>query len=263
MERKTCNQIFIGVMLVLGTAALLLVLLPIILLVRDAGTALLRSWGVLPGIETVLRHVLQVLVLVLLITLPLSFLVTLWMFESVTGKTLRRIQRFMHGFSRVPAVLLGFVGHVLIGENQALHMSIFTMSAMLTILAVPFMVSRMDTALRAVPEDYILAGEALGARRMEILRMFVLPRALPQIMRGVLEMMERILGEATALLVLMGPMMHNNVLATELFRLAWLGRKDAAVLAFALMALMIVIRVLTMRRWRSEGGEENCRYNWW
>jgi len=62
--------------------------------------------------------------------------------------------------------------------------------------------------------------------------------------------------------VLMGTLMPNQLLATELFRLAWLGRKDAAVLAFGLMLGMIVIRMLTMRRWRSEGGEENCRYNW-
>ena len=263
MERKTRNKLFIGAVMLLGAAALVWVVLPMLLLVRDAGTAFLRSWGVLPGIETVIRHALLVLLLVLVITLPVAFLITMWMFESVRGDALRRIQRFMHGFSRVPAVLLGLAGHVLIGESQSLHMSILTMSAMLTILAVPFMVARMDTALREVPEDYILAGEALGAKRMEILRMFVLPRALPQIMRGVLEMMERILGEATALLVLMGALMPNHVLATELFRLAWLGRKDAAVLAFALMVMMIIIRVLTMRRWRSEGGEENCRYNWW
>jgi uncharacterized BrkB/YihY/UPF0761 family membrane protein len=78
MERRTCNQIFIGVMLVLGAAALLLVLLPIILLVRDAGTALLRSWGVLPGIEVVLSQALQVLLLVLFFLWAALFLLMLF-----------------------------------------------------------------------------------------------------------------------------------------------------------------------------------------
>lgn len=263
MERKTRNHLFLTVVTVLAGVALVWALLPMLFLARDTLTALLRSWGVLPGIGDVVRNAFKVLFLVLSITLPLSFLITLWMFEYVHGNTLRRIQRFMHGFSRIPAVLLGLVGHVLIGESLTLHNSILTMSALLTILAVPFTVARMDNALRAVPEKYILAGEALGAKRMEILRLFVLPRALPQIVRGALELVERILCEATALLVLMGTLMPNQVLATELFRLAWLGRKDAAVLAFVLMVVMIIIRMLTMRRWRSEGGEESCRYNWW
>ena len=67
----------------------------------------------------------------------------------------------------------------------------------------------------------------------------------------------------TALLTLMGAVMPDQVLATELFRLAWLGREDAAVLAFGLAALMILLRLTTTRRWRSEGEEANCRYNWW
>jgi len=262
MERKDRNRLFYAVVSVLSGAALAFTVLPILMLARDALMALLRSWGVLPGIGGVIGNSLAVLCIVMLITLPLSLMITIWMFEYVRGNALKRIQRFMHGFSRVPAVLLGLAGHIVIGENLTLHNSLLTMSAMLIILAVPFMVSRMDNALRAVPEEYILAGEAVGAKRLDILCLFVLPRALPQIVRGVLELLERILCEATALLVLMGTLMPNQLLATELFRLAWLGRKDAAVLAFGLMLGMIVIRMLTMRRWRSEGGEENCRYNW-
>lgn len=263
MERRSRNLLFYAVVFVLAGAALAFAVVPILMLAKDALMALLRSWGVLPGIEAVLGNSLAVLAIVMLITLPLSLMITMWMFEYVRGNALRRIQRFMYGFSRVPAVLLGLLGHAVIGENLTLHNSLLTMSGMLIILAVPFMVSRMDNALRAVPEEYILAGEALGAKRLDILRLFVLPRALPQIVRGVLELTERVLCEATALLVLMGALMPNQLLATELFRLAWLGRKDAAVLAFALMLGMIVIRVLMMRRWRSEGGEESCRYNWW
>ena len=67
----------------------------------------------------------------------------------------------------------------------------------------------------------------------------------------------------TALLVLMGAVMPNQVLATELFRLTWLGRQDAAVLAMGLVLVMILLRVLTALKWRGEREEENCRYNWW
>ena len=118
------------------------------------------------------------------------------------------MRRFLHGFTRVPAVLLGLVGHVLIGKNAALHESVYTMSAMLTLMALPFMISRMDVALRAVPERYLLAGQLLGGRRMDILWRIVLPQALPDIVRGGLELVERVLCEATALLVLMLSLIH-------------------------------------------------------
>ena len=261
--RKTRNQLFLAALLVLAAGAVLFTAYPMVRLTVDAITALLRSWGVLPGIGGVFLNTLRVLLLVLMLTIPLSLLVTLWMYECVKGRALVYLRRFLHGFTRVPAVLLGLVGHVLIGKSATLHESVYTLSAMLTMMALPFMITRMDAALRAVPERYLLAGQMLGGRSMEILRRIVLPQALPGIVRGGLELVERVLCEATALLVLMGAVMPNQVLATELFRLAWLGRKDAAVLAFLLMATMMLIRFMTTRRWRSEGGERNCRYNWW
>ena len=261
--RRSRNQLFLAVLLMLAGAAVLFAVFPMVRLAVDAITALLRSWGVLPGISAVFLNTLHVLALVLLLTIPLSLLVTLWMYECVRGRALTHLRKFLHGFTRVPAVLLGLLGHVLIGKSAALHESVYTMAAMLTVMALPFMISRMDVALRAVPERYLLAGQLLGGRRMDILRRIVLPQALPDIVRGGLELVERVLCEATALLVLMGAVMPNQVLATELFRLAWLGRKDAAVLAFLLMMIMMLIRLMTTRRWRSEGGERNCRYNWW
>lgn len=262
-RRKALNSVFIGAVLLLSALALLTLLIPLFHLAADALTALLRSWGVLPGIGAVFLKTLQLVLLVLLMVLPLALLITLWMFECVKGATLVRLQRFMSGFSRIPAVLLGLVGNWLISGSDSMHESLVTMALLLAVMFLPFMVSNMDTALRAVPEKYLTAGEALSGQRMAILRVVLLPQAMPSMARATLRLVERILCEATALLVLMGAVMPNQVLATELFRLAWLGRKDAAVLAFALAATMILIRLRTSRRWRSEGEDSNCRYNWW
>ena len=43
---------------------------------------------------------------------------------------------------------------------------------------------------------------------------------------------------------------------SELFRLTWLGRQDAAVLAMGLVLVMILLRVLTALKWRGEREEE-------
>ena len=258
-KRKLRNNIFLAVTILLALGAVAMLALPLLRLAFDAVTALLRSWGVLPGIEAVIVKTLQVLALVL----PISLLITLWMYEYLHGLALGRVQRFLKGLSRVPAVLVGLLGNWLISGNAQAHGSIWSMAALLTVMCLPFMISRVDAALRAVPEKYRMAGEALGGRRMAVLGLVVLPQALPQIVRACLRLVERILCEATALLTLMGAVMPDQVLATELFRLAWLGREDAAVLAFGLAALMILLRLTTTRRWRSEGEEANCRYNWW
>lgn len=262
-KRRLRNNVFLVVIVLLAVAAVAVLLIPLGRLTSDAVTALLRSWGVLPGIGAVIAKTLQVLLLVLVLVLPISMLITLWMYEYLHGSSLQRVQRFLKGLSRVPAVLVGLFGNWLINDNAQAHDSIWSMVVLLTIMCLPFMVSRVDTALRAVPEKYRMAGEALGGPRMAVLGLVVLPQALPQIVRACLRLVERILCEATALLTLMGAMMPDQVLATELFRLAWLGREDAAVLAFALAALMLLLRLTTTRRWRSEGEEANCRYNWW
>ena len=262
-KRKLRNNIFLAVTILLALGAVAMLALPLLRLAFDAVTALLRSWGVLPGIGAVIVKTLQVLLLVLALVLPISLLITLWMYEYLHGLALGRVQRFLKGLSRVPAVLVGLLGNWLISGNAQAHGSIWSMAALLTVMCLPFMISRVDAALRAVPEKYRMAGEALGGRRMAVLGLVVLPQALPQIVRACLRLVERILCEATALLTLMGAVMPDQVLATELFRLAWLGREDAAVLAFGLAALMILLRLTTTRRWRSEGEEANCRSNWW
>lgn len=262
-KRKLRNNIFLAVTILLALGAVAMLVLPLLRLAFDAVTVLLRSWGVLPGIGTVIVKTLQVLVLVLALVLPISLLITLWMYEYLHGPALGRVQRFLKGLSRVPAVLVGLLGNWLVSGNAQVHGSIWSMVVLLTVMCLPFMISRVDAALRAVPEKYRTAGEALGGRRMAVLGLVVLPQALPQIVRACLRLVERILCEATALLTLMGAVMPDQVLATELFRLAWLGREDAAVLAFGLAALMILLRLTTTRRWRSEGEEANCRYNWW
>ena len=162
---------------------------------------------------------------------------------------------------RVPAVLVGLLFHALLGG--AARRSLWPTVALLAVMCLPFLVSRLDAALRAVPEKYERAGTALGGSRMAVLWMVLLPQALPGIVRALLRLAEKVLCEATAVLALLCAVTPDSLLAPELFRLTWLGREDASVLAFALAAGMIALRLAAERRWRSEGEEANCRYNWW
>ena len=116
-KRKLRNNIFLAVTILLALGAVAMLALPLLRLAFDAVTALLRSWGVLPGIEAVIVKTLQVLLLVLALVLPISLLITLWMYEYLHGLALGRVQRFLKGLSRVPAVLVGLLGNWLISGN--------------------------------------------------------------------------------------------------------------------------------------------------
>ena len=253
----------LAALILLSACGVILLFYPLIRLLSEAVTALLRSWGVLPGIGQVFLRTMDLLLLTVLLTLPAACLITIFMYRSVRGAWLTRIQRFMRGFSRVPAVLFGLVGYALTGRKAAVHESLTVMAVLLAVMFLPYTVARLDAALREVPEKYRQAGEALGGSFGQVFFKIIIPQATPDLSRVVLSLVERILSEATALLVLMGAVMPNQVLATELFRLTWLGRQDAAVLAMGLVLVMILLRVLTALKWRGEREEENCRYNWW
>ena len=155
-KRKLRNNIFLAVTILLALGAVAMLALPLLRLAFDAVTALLRSWGVLPGIEAVIVKTLQGLLLVLALVLPISLLITLWMYEYLHGLALGRVQRFLKGLSRVPAVLVGLLGNWLISGNAQAHGSIWSMAALLTVMCLPFMISRVDAALREQAVDSLL-----------------------------------------------------------------------------------------------------------
>ena len=262
-KRIRRNKIFCVVVIGLAAQALMLTLWPVLRLTVDAAAVYLRSWGVLPGIGEVFWRTVLLLTLVLLVVLPLSALVTLWMAWNPDNGVVRRVRRVMRWYSHLPAVFVGVLGFFIIGSNTYLHDSLMSMVLLLSFMFLPFTVYRLDDVMRALPKEYVMAGQALGGRPMAVLLHIQLPQARHQILRVLLMLIEHILSEATALLALLGAVMPNQVLATELFRLAWLGRKDAAVLAFGLMIVMMLIHGVTTVRWRREEEEKKWRYNWW
>ena len=101
-RRKMWNKCFLAALILLSACGVILLFYPLIRLLSEAVTALLRSWGVLPGIGQVFLRTMELLLLTVLLTLPAACLITVFMYRSVRGAWLTRIQRFMRGFSRVP-----------------------------------------------------------------------------------------------------------------------------------------------------------------
>lgn len=161
-RRKAWNKCFLAALILLSACGVILLFYPLIQLLSEALTALLRSWGVLPGIGQVFLRTMELLLLTVLLTLPAACLITIFMYRSVRGAWLARIQRFMRGFSRVPAVLFGLVGYALTGRKAAVHESLTVMAVLLAVMFLPYTVARLDAALREVPEKYRPGGRGAG-----------------------------------------------------------------------------------------------------
>lgn len=219
-----------------------------------------RGWSVLPDIGECLVTTLHVLALVLLIVVPVAFGIALWMYEFAHRKAVERVRAFMTGWAWMPSVFLGLLGWLLIGRH--LGASVISMVAVLSLFVLPFMVMRFEQALHTVPETLRFTGLSLGASRMAVLINLTLPKAIWEILRSVVMCIERILGEATALLILVGTLPENGTLSMELFRLSWIGRADAAILAGILLLVLVCLRLFTARRWNGERSRRRSGYGW-
>ena len=175
-RRKAWNKCFLAALILLSACGVILLFYPLIRLLSEAVTALLRSWGVLPGIGQVFLRTMELLLLTVLLTLPAACLIAPFC-RSVRGAWLARIQRFMRGFSRVPAVLFGLVGYALTGQKAAVHESLTVMAVLLAVMFLPYTVARLDAALREVPEKYRQAGEALGGSFGQVFFKIIIPQA--------------------------------------------------------------------------------------
>ena len=220
---------------------------PLCLLVKDAVDTALRSWGALPGIGYNLLRSLQLLGLVMLVITPISFGMALWMYALASPKALRRVRRWLDAFAMLPAVLLGLLGRVLLAPYLGNGMA--SMVVLMCLFLLPFLTVSFERVLQSAPPQMLEAGALLGAGKMAIAWNLVLPGIVWELARSCAKCVERILGEATALLVLLGAVPTGSVLSVELFRLAWIGRQDASLLALCLGGALVILRLATSKSW--------------
>ena len=125
----------------------------------------------------------------------------------------------------------------------------------LAALAQPLVVVSAREAVRAVPQWVRWSAYGLGATRWQVVRMQVLPAALPQILAGACIALSRVVGEAAPLLVIGaaafvafvpgGPLDPLASLPTQIY--AWTARSQegfAALAGGAILALFLLLLLL-------------------
>lgn len=162
------------------------------------------------GILALLVGTILVTIISMLIAVPLGLACAFYISEFCNPK-MREFYKIMIEFlAAIPSVVWGFIAIMIVNPliinlfNVPIGLNILNASIILALMSIPLIVSIGEDALRAVPETYREAAEALGATKWEVATRVLLPAAKNGLMAAALLGVGRALGETMAVLMATG-----------------------------------------------------------
>jgi phosphate transport system permease protein len=158
--------------------------------------------------------------LAVLLAVPISIGAAIFMAEFAKGKFREGLKITIELLAAVPSVVWGFIGltitNPLIIETFHVPIGLTVLNAglILGLMAAPIMTTIAEDALKAVPDSYREAAEAMGATKRQIVFRVVLPAAKNGLTAAVLLGVGRGFGETMAVLMASG---HSINLPTSVF----------------------------------------------
>lgn len=162
------------------------------------------------GLYPLLNGSLLVTLLAMLITVPTSVLVAIYIAEIARPYEREILKPFIEILASIPSVVLGFFGLIVVaplvkqffGLNSGL--TALTGALLLSLMAIPTVISISEDALNSVPYSLKNASLALGASHLQTVFRVTLPAALPGIVAAVMLGIGRVIGETMAVLMVTG-----------------------------------------------------------
>ena len=155
------------------------------------------------------------------------------------GRWARSLEVNAACLAAVPTVVYGLVGLELFARGR----DVGPLAGALTLafVSTPLVLDAAAQALRAAAPAEREAGLALGATRAQILRVLVLPRALPGLLGSVVIGLARVFGEAASLIVVVGAAAKGSgsLDALPLRIFAWVDGAEAG--AASACAILVAI----------------------
>ena len=162
------------------------------------------------GIVALLAGTVMVTVLSMLIAVPLGLACAFYISEFC-HPSVREVYKILIEFlAAIPSVVWGFIAIMMINPliinvfDVPIGLNILNASLILALMSLPLIISVGEDALRAVPETYREAAEALGATKWEVATRILLPAAKNGLMAAALLGVGRALGETMAVLMATG-----------------------------------------------------------
>lgn len=146
----------------------------------------------------------------MLVAVPLAFSAAIYVGEFAQGRTREWLKIVIEMLAAIPSVVWGVIGLQVFGpalqELFGLQSGLNVLNAgiILGLMAAPIMTTIAEDALKAVPDGFREAAEALGATRWQVVRKVVLVHARPGLSAAVLLGIGRAFGETIAVLMASG-----------------------------------------------------------
>ena len=152
----------------------------------------------------------SVTALAMLIAVPFGLGAAIFVSEFCSPKLRETFKIVIEFLAAIPSVVWGFIGLTLMNQliivvfNAPIGLTMLNGGIMLALMSVPIIVSIAEDALKAVPDSYREAAEALGATRWQVIYRVLLPAAKNGLLAAVLLGAARSIGETMAVLMATG-----------------------------------------------------------
>ncbi len=158
--------------------------------------------------------------LAMLVAVPFSLGAAIFIGEFATGRTRECLKVLVELLAAIPSVVWGFIGLSIMNPliidlfDVPIGLNVLNSGLILGLMAAPIMTTLAEDALKAVPDTYREAAEAMGATRCQVIFRVVLPAGRNGIIAAVLLGVGRGFGETMAVLMASG---HAINLPTSVF----------------------------------------------
>jgi phosphate transport system permease protein len=158
--------------------------------------------------------------LAILVAVPFSLGAAIYIGEFATGKTREALKVLVELLAAIPSVVWGFIGLSIMNPliiklfNVPVGLNILNAGFILGLMAAPIMTTIAEDALKAVPDTYREAAEAMGATRWQVILRVIIPAAKNGLVAAILLGVGRGFGETMAVLMASG---HSINMPTSIF----------------------------------------------
>ena len=168
------------------------------------------EWNPTYGILAMVAGTAAITVLAMAVAVPFSVGAAIFIAEFAKGKTREYLKVVIELLAAIPSVVWGFIGLAIMNPliietfNVPIGLNVLNSGIILGLMAAPIITSITEDALKAVPDTYREAAEALGASRWQVVFKVVVPAAKNGILAAVLLGVGRAFGETMAVLMASG-----------------------------------------------------------
>lgn len=152
--------------------------------------------------------------LAMVVSIPVSLGVAIYIAEFAKGRTREVLKVLVELLAAIPSVVWGFIGLMIMNPliidvfDVPLGLGVLNSGIILGLMAAPIMTTLAEDALKAVPDTFREAGEAMGATRWQVITRVVLPAARSGLVASALLGVGRGFGETMAVLMASGHAIH-------------------------------------------------------